>query len=120
LVTLQEMPFVISPAIEQLQALQTQSKWPMWLEIASRWGAFGGAIVMILIFLRILSKQKPEAVPIELLSMPPENVTRAIASGNGSQANVTADMVNDLIRQKPTEVSAALTNWVSSAPGNKV
>jgi flagellar M-ring protein FliF len=115
LVTLQEMTFAPAPAIEQLQALQAESRWPAWAEAASRYAAIGGAALVLLLFVRILSQQKPEPVPVEVLTLPPEVAARSLPSGN----NVTPDMVNELIRQKPTNVGVALRGWVAASAATK-
>jgi flagellar M-ring protein FliF len=116
LVTLEEMTFATPPAVEQIQALQAQSKWPLWLEAASTWGAVAGAVVMLIIFLRLLSSQKAEVIPLELLALPAE---KAVTNGSNSSANITPEMVNELIRQKPGEVSTTLRGWVSAGNVSK-
>jgi len=110
LVTLEEMTFATPPAVEQIQAMQAQSKWPLWLEAASKWGAVAGALVMLVIFWRLLSSQKAEVIPLELLALPEE---KAAANGTSSAA-ITPEMVNELIRQKPGEVSTTLRGWVAA------
>jgi len=110
LVTIQEMTFAAPPAIEEIKAMQAESKWPAWVEVARRWSAFGGAVLVLLVFMRVLSRQKPEPVPVEILTLPPELAARALPSGG----NVTPDMVNELIRQKPANVGTALRGWVSA------
>jgi flagellar M-ring protein FliF len=115
LVTLQEMTFAAPPAIDEIKAMEAESRWPAWAEAASRWAAFGGAVLVLLVFLRILSRQKPEPVPVEILTLPPDLAARALPSGG----SVTADMVNELIRQKPTNVGTALRGWVTATAATK-
>ena len=83
-----------------------------WVEAGSRWAAVGLAVVVFAFFLRLLSKQKPEAVPVEVLSLPPEAMGRALPNNNG----VTAEMLNQLIRHKPANIGTALRDWVAT-PG---
>ena len=78
--------------------------------MASRWSAVAGAAVVLLIFMRILSKQRPEPVPVEVLSMPPDQAARSLQNGS----SVTPDMLNLLIRQKPANVGTALREWVGT------
>jgi len=111
-VTLEEMPFAIEPvAQEEVQALQGESRWSTWIETARRWGALAGAAAVFLIFLRVLSRQKPEPVPVEILTLPPDLAARSLPSSAG---NITPEMVNALIRQKPANIGAALRDWVGS------
>ncbi|MFZ5495071.1 MAG: flagellar basal-body MS-ring/collar protein FliF [Verrucomicrobiota bacterium] len=110
IVTLQEVPFAAEPVTEQIQAIQAENRWQGWIEAASRWSAVAGAGLVLLLFLRLLSRQKPEPVPVEVLAMPPELAARSLQSGNA----VTPEMLNDLIRQKPANIGTALRDWVGS------
>jgi len=110
LVTLREMPFAAEPAIQQIQALQAQNQWSVYLEAASHWGAIVGAGVLLLVFLRLLAKQKPEPIPVEVLTMPPDLAARSLPSGG----RITPDMVNELIRNKPANVGIALRGWMAA------
>ncbi|MDP2137178.1 MAG: flagellar M-ring protein FliF, partial [Candidatus Didemnitutus sp.] len=85
-----------------------------WVEVASRWAAVLGAAVALLLFLRLLSKQKPETVPMEIFSMPPDVAARSLQNGNA----ITPEMLNQLIRQKPANIGAALRDW-AAAPATK-
>ncbi len=114
LVTLQEVPFAAEPVSEQIQAIQAQNKWQGWIEAASRWSAVAGAGLVLLVFLRLLSRQKPEPVPVEVLAMPPELAARSLQNGNA----VTPEMLNELIRQKPVNIGTALRDW-AGAPAAK-
>ena len=71
LVTLEEMPFAAEPMAQQVQALQGESHLSVWLETARRWSALAGAGIVLLLFWRLLSRQKPEPVPVEILTLPP-------------------------------------------------
>ena len=49
-----------------------ESRWTDWVEAASRYAAVGGAALVLLLFVRMLSQQRPEPVPVEVLTLPPE------------------------------------------------
>lgn len=111
LVSLQEMPFqAVEHVPAQIAAIEKQSRWQGWIEAGSHWAAVAGAIVVLLLFWRMLGRQKPEPVPIEVLSMTPEAANRSLPTGNG----VTPDLLNELIRQKPANIGVALRDWVSA------
>jgi flagellar M-ring protein FliF len=114
LVSLQELPFQsVIPVLDQLETVQAgETRLQGWIVVASRWAAVGGAFIVLLIFLRMLSRQKPEAVPVEVLSLSPEAAARALPNSN----SVTPELLNELIRQKPNNVGIALRDWVSTAP----
>jgi flagellar M-ring protein FliF len=119
LVSLQETEFQAA-AHQPLMAEVTQSgetKLQSYFELGSRWVAVAGAAIIFLIFLRMLKRQKPEPVPIEVLSINP-------VAGNGASATpgqVTPELLNELIRQKPANIGIALRDWVSAgtAPAGK-
>ncbi len=109
-VSLQEMPFQSVDRIpEQFAAIQNESRWQSWIEAGSRWAAVIGAAIVLMIFLRMLARQKPEPVPVEVLSMTPDAAARALPS-----STVTPDLLNELIRQKPANIGVALRDWVSA------
>jgi flagellar M-ring protein FliF len=110
LVSLQEMPFAAEPVSQQIEAIQAQNRWQVWIEAGSRWAAVIGAVLVLLLFLRLLSRQQPEAVPVELLALPADAARSLPASGQ-----VTPEMLNELIRQKPANVGGALREWVAAA-----
>ncbi len=111
IVSLQEMPFQAAERIPaEVAAIEKDSRWQGWIEAASRWFAVGLAVIVLLVFWRMLGRQKPEAVPVEVLSLTPEAANRALPSGS----NITPDLLNELIRQKPANVGVALRDWVSA------
>lgn len=109
-VSLQETAFQAPERIpEQISAIEKDNRWQSWIDAGSRWAAVVGAAVVFLVFWRMLGRQKPEPVPIEVLSMTPEAATRALPSSNG----ITPDLLNELIRQKPANIGVALRDWVA-------
>jgi flagellar M-ring protein FliF len=115
LVSLQETPFQTADRIPaQIAAIQSEGRLQGWLEAASRWAAVIGAGVVLLIFLRMLAKEKPQAVPVEVLALSPESSSRAIPNTGG----VTPELLNELIRAKPANVGVALRDWVSAGTTN--
>ncbi len=116
LVSLQEVPFQVAERLPaQLEALRTENRWMGWFEASSRWGAVVIAVGVFFFFFRLLSKQKVEPVPVEVLSMPPDALGRALPNGG---AGITPEMLNQLIRHKPANIGAALRDWVAT-PANK-
>lgn len=110
IVSLQEMPFQTVERIpEQIAAIEKENRWQSWVEAGSRWAGVAGALIVLTIFWRMLSRQKPEPVPVEVLSMTPEAASRALPSNT-----VTPDLLNELIRQKPANIGVALRDWVSA------
>lgn len=115
LISLQELPFQVNDSLPaQIQAIQDENRLQGWIETASRWVAVLAALAILAIFARMLSRQKPEPVPVEVLSMSPDAAARALPNSQ----SVTPELLNELIRQKPANIGLALRDWVA-APGGK-
>lgn len=118
-VTLQEQEFQVPDAFATQPPVPLEARMENWVEVASRWAAVAGAVGVLLVFWRLFKRQKPEAVPIEVLSMTPEQASRNLPNAS----NVTPELLNELIRQKPANIGVALREWVSAgaqvAPASK-
>ncbi len=111
-----EAPFQIADRVPlEMAAMQSENKVQGWLEIARSWGAVGGAVIVLLVFLRMLSRQKPEPVPVEVLSLSPDAAARALPNS----ASITPEILNELIRQKPANIGLALRDWVAAGSSSK-
>jgi flagellar M-ring protein FliF len=114
LVSLQEVPFQSAETVPtQIEAIQKEDRIQGWLDMASHWAAVGGAIAVLLVFWRVLLRQKPEPVPVEVLSMTPDAAARSLPNSSV----VTPELLNELIRQKPANVGVALRDWVAVPAG---
>lgn len=112
IVSVQETPFQPPVVNERIQELVTETRVQGWLETASRYVAVAVALGAFAVFFRMLRRQRPEPVPVELLAPPSaRGSSRAVASAP------TPELLNELIRQKPANVGAALRDWVA-AKGN--
>jgi flagellar M-ring protein FliF len=111
LVSLQEVPFQAGAgAVVPLDATVGETRLQSWFELGSRWAAVAGAALVLIVFWRLLSRQKLEPVPVEVLSLSPEAAARALPNNHG----VTPELLNELIKQKPANVGVALRDWVSA------
>ena len=109
LVSLQETAFQTEPINVQIQKIQSETRVQGWIETASRYIAIGVASLVLLVFWRMLKKQKIETVPMELLAEPPDATKRALQT-NGM---LSPELLNELIRQKPANIGTALRDWVA-------
>ncbi len=110
LVTLQEVAFASEPLAIQAEQIRQQNKVGPYLDMAVRFLPVVAAAALILFFLRRLGREKPEAVPVELLREIPASEQRALTGVSGA---VTPELINELIRQKPTNVGTALRDWMA-------
>jgi flagellar M-ring protein FliF len=114
LVTVQETTFETAAAVPaEVEALQSDGRLQSWIDVARRWSAFAGALVVLVMFWRILSRQKLEPVPVEVLAMTPDAAARALPNSN----SITPELLNELIRQKPANAGVALRDWVAVPAG---
>jgi len=107
-VTVAEMPFVDS--------VPTEMPEPTLLDNVMRYENFirnfiavGIAVVVFLVFLRLLKNQQMDAPVLRPLSESEPRIQ--------TTPTLTADMLNELIEQKPDNVGAALRHWIDD--GNK-
>ncbi len=110
-VALQEVAFPAEPLAAQAEQIRQQNKLQPYIDMAVRFLPIVAAGVLILFFIRRLGREKPEAVPVELLrELPASEQQRALTGASGA---VTPELINELIRQKPTNVGTALRDWVA-------
>ncbi|HUG11271.1 MAG TPA: flagellar basal-body MS-ring/collar protein FliF [Opitutaceae bacterium] len=114
IVSVHEVPFAAETVSEQIVAMKDEGRIIGWIEIARRWVPVVIAIVALLVFFRLLSRQKPEPVPVEVFSLPADMAQRTLQKGQA----VTPDMLNELIRQKPANIGNALRDWVATPSKN--
>ena len=115
LVSLQETEFQAMDQIPaQLAEIEKGSQIAGYIEAGSRWAAVGGALIVLIIFWRMLARQKPEPVPIEILSVTPDNGSRTLPNAS----NITPELLNELIKQKPANIGIALREWVTAGSPN--
>lgn len=110
LVSLQESAFQPPVVDENIQRIATETRVQGWVETASRYVAVAIALGAFFIFFRMLRSQRPEPVPIELLSAS----ANGAATRNNVSGNITPELLNELIRQKPANVGTALRDWVGT------
>lgn len=109
IVSLQEMPFQVPAISAQVAKIQKETRMETWVDAASHYVAVVIALVVLALFWRMVGRQKPEALPVELLNETPANG----AHGMPVQGTITPELLNDLIRQKPANIGVALRDWVA-------
>ena len=112
-VSLQETTFHVTPVDEQFERMKQETRWQGWLEGASSYVAVAIALIALIIFVRLLRSQRPEPVPVELLAVAPASGPRGPKNGA-----LTAEVLNELIRQKPNNVGTALRDWMGTSKRN--
>ncbi len=72
------------------------------------------ALALVLFFLRMVKRAKPDEIPIEVFSP----IGAAANGADSGQQPVSVELLNEMIRQKPENVGAALRDWMSSNGNN--
>lgn len=129
LVTLEEMAFNDQQIVELNQKFETQQKRDMWMDLASRSAYPLMGLFVVGFFWRAFKKTPNENIPIgiplgesELDSTTfPMNGKRNGAGGrrNGQPAVVTVDVLNQLIRENPENMTQAIRGWMNRGKANK-
>lgn len=116
LVSLQEVPFNVEPVSDKIASIESETRIQSWIELGRGYIAVALALVVFVLFLKMLKKQKPEPVPVELLSAKPETQQRGNIQLNAG--GLTPEVLNELIKQKPDNISTALREWVNLKKAN--
>jgi flagellar M-ring protein FliF len=114
-VTLEETDFAptVNPA-DEMKPDMTQKIFN-WIDMMKNFIAVGFAAVMFLIFLRLIKKHKPEPYTLEIM----DEETSDNKKGADVVPRLTPELLNELIREKPENVSTALRNWALETNNKK-
>jgi flagellar M-ring protein FliF len=106
-VTLVEADF--APTVDPAEVLKPDfwEKLTTWGDMMKNFVAVGMAALMILILLRMVKKHKPESYSLEIMDEDSQDGKK----GAEIVPKLTPELLNELIREKPENVSTALRNW---------
>jgi flagellar M-ring protein FliF len=110
LVSIEETPF---PAPPEVNPISTE-KLTGYAETLRPLGGIALALVIFLIFLRLLKRTKPEEITLEVVdnTSPLQQIPSAAKSHK-----ISPELLNHLIRQKPEHVGATLRDWLATQGG---
>jgi flagellar M-ring protein FliF len=119
-ITLEEMPFNDQTATEITQQFEQQNKWQVWMDLAPKLVYPALAIGIIFMFWRMLKNTKVDDIPL--------GVPIGHGNGNGSgrygkpgtpgSGMVTVDVLNQLIRENPANMTQAVRSWMTRTKPN--
>ncbi len=104
-ITLEEMPFSDGFNVEVAQQLDKQQQVTLWWDIGKNAGYVLLALGILFIFWRSLKKTPAETITL--------NTPTNRLSGNGRQGVVTAEVLNQLIRENPANMNQAVRTWLN-------
>jgi flagellar M-ring protein FliF len=114
-VTVEEMPFNDSQAIEITKQLDSQQKREMWMEIGRMALYPGIALAALFFFWRAFKRTPNENIPIGVaLGDGDMDVNgRMNRLKSGERGVVTVDVLNQLIRENPDNMTQAIRGWMT-------
>lgn len=114
-VTVKEMTFAPDPYANHEEMLKEDANIQRYIEMGKNGiGAILG-IGVILFFMQMLKRYKPEKISIEVLQ--PEQMLQTRKMEDTSV--VTPEMLNELIRQKPANIGVSLNEWIGDEIAKK-
>ncbi len=112
LVTVEEVPFAKSVSVGVQGGFETKSNIFQWFETIRNFSAVGIAVVMFVIFLRMIKRHQSDITALEVIS---EGNQGMVARAQDVTPLITADVLNKLIQEKPENVSSTLKHWAQSS-----
>ena len=110
-ISLEEVTFQV-PVVQPASALDLAMAHSDWIKNGV---AIAIALGLIMMFMRMLKRAAPDQIPIEVLNPPPigpSPLEEAEAARNAAVISVEA--LNEMIRQRPGNIGAALRDWMAA------
>jgi flagellar M-ring protein FliF len=107
LVSVQEMPFAAVTPAETIATLERTTNLQSWVETLRPYLALIAAGVLLIFFVKLLNRQRPEPIPVEILTA--ASADPALAAAH--RLPLTPEALTQLIQQKPANVGTALREW---------
>ncbi|MBI3876001.1 MAG: hypothetical protein HY300_08605, partial [Verrucomicrobia bacterium] len=121
-VTLEEMPFNDQFMVEQTQQLQKEQNTMMIWDTVKYALAIVVAVGILAVFLRTMKRTSVEDIPIGIPLSQLGGHLNGNGNGNGHHREgqpgvVTVDVLNQLIRENPANMTQAVRVWMTRGKG---
>ena len=114
-ITLEEMPFNDQTATEITQQFEQQNKRQVWFDLAPKLIYPALAIGIIFMFWRMLKNTKVDDIPIGVPIGNGDGGGHFGKPGVPGSGMVTVDVLNQLIRENPANMTSAVRSWMARA-----
>ena len=119
-IILEEMPFNDDLGTDMVTKIETQQKRDFWFE-AARQGGYGAlAVVALALFWRGLKSAPAETIPLGVpvgqLEAATTQDAHAVTAKRTGPERLTAEALNQMVRQHPENVTQAIRSWMGSRP----
>jgi len=121
-ITVEEIAFNDSQAVEITKQLDSLQKRDMWLDLARSLLYPGIAIAALAIFWRAFKRTPNDTIPVGVPVGDGENLDlpgRLNRAKNGQPGVVTVDVLNQLIRENPDNMTQAIRGWMTRGRTSK-
>lgn len=108
LVTVTEMEFAQDPFTMQTLTMQEEVDFQKWVDLGKNVAGIALGIGVIFFFIQMLKKNAPEPISLEILKPQQALQSRKLED----VGTVTPEMLNELIRQKPTNIGMSMREWI--------
>lgn len=115
-ITIEEMPFNEEPAMEITKQLDQQQKKEFWWDLAKTGMYPALGLIVLFVFWRMLKSTPMENIP---LGMPVGSNGGGRGLRPGDSDTVTVEVLNQLIRENPHNMTQAIRSWVGAPKETK-
>ena len=108
-VVLNEIPFEADPLLTMDTDIPLEEQVFQWLDIVKQLSSLIIAVVMFLMFFIMLKRYKDDPIALEIVEEKSQQVQK-----KSDTRGLSPEILNQLIQEKPENVSTALKNWITS------
>jgi flagellar M-ring protein FliF len=121
-IAVEEMPFNDQFPVEAVQQFEKEQQQQFWWDLAKNAVYPVLAVAVLVLFWRTIKRMPTDTIPI---GVPIGKITgngngRLHGNGHGQPeaGTVTVDVLNQLIRENPNNMTQAIRSWMSAGKGN--
>jgi flagellar biosynthesis/type III secretory pathway M-ring protein FliF/YscJ len=117
-ITLEEIAFNELPLLAVNQQLQKEHQLNFWLSLAQRLAYPALALFILFVFFRAFRNTQLESIPlgVPIGELDANGQLTGGWNGNGKSRVVTVEVLNQLVKENPRNVTQALRAWMSGSP----
>jgi len=117
-ITLEEIAFNELPLLAVNQQLEKEQKLNFWLSLGRRLAYPALALFILFVFIRAFRNTKMESIPlgVPIGELDANGQLAGDWNGNGKSRVVTVEVLNQLVKENPRNVTQALRAWMSGSP----
>jgi flagellar M-ring protein FliF len=117
-ITLEEIAFNELPLLAVNQQLQKEHQLNFWLSLAQRLAYPALALFILFVFFRAFRNTQLESIPlgVPIGELDANGQLTGDWNGNGKSRVVTVEVLNQLVKENPRNVTQALRAWMSGSP----